>query len=244
MEVERRYEMLYGGQLQELIADKALAWVPLGILEKHSDHLPWGLDTLKAHGICMFLAKRLGGIVLPGVYVAGVHEAWDNDPQRNRQLQAQVGDFYLGQSTLEMLLGDIIAGLSNIGFKMIVLYSGHYPPLQERLLRQVADQAEKQHSVHVVPFSEPALFGVGDHAGKWETSLYMALAGEVKLEAIRDDVEGQWGHWHSNNPREASREFGQQALEAILKHFQSVVDGAFAPNESETRQEQKGSSGG
>lgn len=223
MEVERRYEMLYGEELQERIRERPLAWVPMGILEKHGAHLPWGLDTLKAHGVCLFLAKQLGGVVLPALHVAGVHEAWDEDPKKNLQLQAEVGDFYIRESTFEMLLRDIVAGLSNIGFKMIVLYSGHYPPLQEQLVRKIADKAEKQYDVEVVPFTELALFGAGDHAGKWETSIYMAVGGEVRFEAIRDDLEGQVGHWSGTNPKEGSREFGQQALEAILQHFQGLI---------------------
>ena len=224
MAVEQRYEMLYGPELQKQIKAKPLAWVPLGILEKHGDHLPWGLDTLKAHGVCRFLAEWLGGVVLPGLYVAGVHSPWDENPEKARQRQADVGDFYLRESTLEMLLRDLISGLSNIGFRMIVLYSGHYEELQRQLLRKIADEAGKEYDVEVIPFTELSFFGVGDHAGKWETSIYMAIGGEVRFEAIKDESKGRKGYWKPDtDPRQADREFGEQALEAILRYFEGVV---------------------
>ena len=51
----------------------------------------------------------------------------------------------------------------------------------------------------------------------------MAVGGEARLEAIREDMEGQLGHWEGTSPKQASREFGEQALETILQHFQPIV---------------------
>jgi len=233
MAVERRYEMLYGGGLQQRIRERPLAWVPLGILEKHGEHLPWGLDGLKAHGVCLFLAQRIGGVVLPAIHVAGVHEPWVQDPRKERQLQAQVGDFYIRAATFRMLLEDIIRGLSNIGFKAIVLYSGHYPVLQEQLLCEIAETASKEQGVAVIGFTEHLLFDDGDHSGKWETSLYMALGGEVRLDRADERQVGQWGYWHDNNssPMLASREFGEEKLNVMLEHFRAFI-GKALPNET------------
>ena len=50
---ERRYERLYGEELFDRIRERPLAWLPLGILEHHGAHLPWGLDGLKAHAVCL-----------------------------------------------------------------------------------------------------------------------------------------------------------------------------------------------
>ena len=62
---ERRYEWLYGDELQRLMHARPLAWVSLGVLEEHGEHLPWGLDGLKAHRACLRLAEAIGGVVLP-----------------------------------------------------------------------------------------------------------------------------------------------------------------------------------
>ncbi len=58
-QTERRYEWLYGDELFDLIDEQPLAWLPLGILEKHGGHRPWGLDGLKAHAVCTRLATEL-----------------------------------------------------------------------------------------------------------------------------------------------------------------------------------------
>ena len=82
--LERRYEYLFGGELQDRIAERAIAWVPLGPLEKHGEHLPWGLDGLKAHAQCLRLAERFGGVVLPAIHVAGIHDPWHKDRETER----------------------------------------------------------------------------------------------------------------------------------------------------------------
>src|SRR5262245_31885742 len=70
---EPRHELLYGEELFDRIRERPLAWLPLGILEHHGEHLPWGLDGLKAHAVCLRLAARLGGVVLPPNHFAGIH---------------------------------------------------------------------------------------------------------------------------------------------------------------------------
>ncbi len=64
-----RYEEMLPEEFLDAAARMPVFMVPLGLLEWHADHLPLGQDGLKAHGICLRLAERLGGgIVLPPVY--------------------------------------------------------------------------------------------------------------------------------------------------------------------------------
>ena len=69
--IERRWEYMYVDDLWELKEREPIAWVPAGILEHHNGHLPWGLDGLKAHGVCLRLAEALGGVVLPASQLSG-----------------------------------------------------------------------------------------------------------------------------------------------------------------------------
>ena len=227
MSTERRYEYLFGDELQALIARKPLAWVPLGILEKHGAHLPWGLDGIKAHGVCLRLAERVGGVVLPATHLAGVHERWVDDPEEERRLQGEVGDFYLRPETLRLLVQDTVRGLANIGFRMIVLYSGHYPKLQVTIVADEARRATDEGLAQVIGFDEMTFFGDGDHAGRWETSLYMALGGEPRMEAIEPGLANRFGEFwgdDANRPTQATRAFGEQALAALEAHFRTLVD--------------------
>ena len=222
---ERRYEHLFGDELKDLIAQRPLAWVPLGILEKHGEHLPWGLDGLKAHGVCLYMAQRVGGVVLPANHLAGVHEPWTADLDETRRLQADVGDFYVREQTLRMLLQDTIRGLASIGFRMIVLYTGHYPGLQVRVVREEANRATDDGLAKVFGFDEPSFFKAGDHAGKWETSFYMALGGQPRMDRIESSQMNRWGFWYEKNqPTEASKGFGEEALAQMEPHFRELVD--------------------
>src|SRR3954471_7082558 len=62
-----RYERLHPAELREAAP---LAYVPIGTLEFHGEHLPFGVDSFEAHGLCLRAAAASGGVVLPPVYVA------------------------------------------------------------------------------------------------------------------------------------------------------------------------------
>ncbi len=221
---ERRYEYIYGGELQALIAERPLAWVPLGILEKHGEHLPWGLDALKAHGVCMHLADKLGGAVLPATHLAGVHQEWDPDPKVAKKMMAEVGDFYLRERTFRMLLQDTIVGLANIGFEVIVLYTGHYPDMQIEIVQDEATKATQAGVAHVIGFDERSHFKDGDHAGKWETAIYMAVDGKVRMNKVKPEQGGQLGYWtESSPPTDANKEFGKEVLQKLELHFYQIT---------------------
>jgi creatinine amidohydrolase len=61
-----RYEEMTPREFLEAVEKMPVFIVPTGLLEWHGDHLPLGQDALKAHGICLRVAEKLGGgIVLP-----------------------------------------------------------------------------------------------------------------------------------------------------------------------------------
>lgn len=217
--MELRYDKLYGKELREAIDRKPLAWVPVGILEKHGEHLPYGLDTEKAHLICLRLARKLGGIVLPASHLAGVHQPWIRNKQRFNASLCELGNFYLRPSTFRMLLEDTVAGLANLGFKQIVLYSGHYPLLQQDILEAVAKKTSRSKKLFVFAFYEWKCFKDGDHAGKWETSFFMGLNQPVRMNKVRDSQH--FDRWPKDSP--PSRAFGEKALRELERYFRKVL---------------------
>ncbi|MBI4026406.1 MAG: creatininase family protein [Verrucomicrobia bacterium] len=222
-QVERRYEHLYGVELQDRIAERPIAWVPLGPLEKHGEHLPWGLDALKAHAQCLRLAGRFGGVVLPAIHVAGIHDPWHSDPAVYRRMRAEVGNFYLRKKTLRLLVEDIIDGLSNIGFKIIVLNSGHYPNYQGRFLKQIA--AKKQTpQLRVIAFDEADARLPVDHAGVFETAIFMALGGKAELGRVVPEQKNKIGYWGEKTPpTDATKKLGRAWIEQIEAHFERLL---------------------
>ena len=52
-------------ELETVLAEAPLAFVPLGTYEHHGFHLPVCFDGIKAHALCERVAQRTGGTVLP-----------------------------------------------------------------------------------------------------------------------------------------------------------------------------------
>jgi creatinine amidohydrolase len=243
--MERRYERLYGDELFALIRAKPLAWLPLGILEHHGAHLPWGLDGLKAHAICLRLAERLGGVVLPANHFAGIHgDCKAGDETEFRKRAAAIGDLLYTERLLRAFLSETLDSLANIGFRVIVAYTGHYPTVQMEVVQEVAQNFNATGAATVLPFWEPLACGGGDHGGKWETSLYLALAPEaVRLELIREDGTGQPGYYRGQEVRgQASAAFGEQALTQIEAYLARAVEQAFDARELAERETREAAS--
>ncbi|OGG48765.1 MAG: hypothetical protein A3F84_26990 [Candidatus Handelsmanbacteria bacterium RIFCSPLOWO2_12_FULL_64_10] len=242
-QTERRYELLYGDELFDLIRERPLAWAPLGLLEKHGGHLPWGLDGLKAHGVCLRLAERLGGVVLPATHLGSVHgDCREADERAFRERFAAVGDLMYREETFRRFLHETFDGLANIGFRAIVAYTGHYPAVQTRILREAAEAFTATGAATVIPFWEPLACGEGDHGGKWETSIYLALAPDaVRLDAIRDERTGQAGRYRGQDVRShASTALGEKALAQVEAYLTEAVERALegttspSPDEGES----------
>lgn len=228
---EVRYEHLYGGELYQRMEQRPLAWLPLGVLERHGDHLPWGLDGLKAHAVCLYLAERQGGVVLPASHLAGVHGDRDSSQSEAeyRALYRGYGDFIYTEGMFRSFLLETFDGLANIGFKVIVAYTGHYPEAQTRVLAASAEEFNRSGKAVVIPFWEPLACGEGDHGGKWESSIYLALRpDEVRLDAVRED-DGSHPGYYRGAPvaAETSPELGRSALRMIEEYLAPRIDRAL-----------------
>jgi creatinine amidohydrolase len=232
-QTERRYEMLYGEELYGLIRERPLAWLPLGILEKHGAHLPWGLDGLKAHLVCLRMSQKMGGVVLPASHLAGVHgDIQGQDQAEFRSFNREVGDFMYKEAPFREFLLETYDGLANIGFKVIVAYTGHYPEAQTRAVRETAEAFTATGAAVVIPFWEPLACGEGDHGGIWETSIFMALdPGAVRLGAARDEKTGQAGYYRGVPVLSGSSvQFGEKALGMVETYLKERIERALEQN--------------
>ena len=122
-------ERLTPRQIEERLARASVAYVPLGSLEFHGPHLPIGLDALTAHGICLAAAERGGGVVLPPWYasIGGEHSEYPWT------------FMYSSTESIEVLLGETLSRLDDLGVQRIVLLSGHFAEEQGDLISRVAD---------------------------------------------------------------------------------------------------------
>ena len=171
-----RYELMRPKEFLEAVKKCPVFIIPTGLLEWHGDHLPLGLDSLKIHAICLKIAEKLGGgIVLPPNYIG------------RPGFSSYVGTLTYSEGLVQQLFYETFTQLKKVGAKVIVLISGHYGPLQEQAVIRAGEIFSKENpDVKIIAKAE--YFGAVvdgvlpcDHAGLWETSMYMYLYPEDAL---------------------------------------------------------------
>ena len=60
-----RMELMTPDELERVLAEAPVAFVPVGTFEHHGWHLPVCFDGIKAHALCERVAERTGGTGLP-----------------------------------------------------------------------------------------------------------------------------------------------------------------------------------
>lgn len=223
-----RYETMRPQEFLDAVRECPVFIIPTGLLEWHGDHLPLGLDALKIHAVALKIAEKLGGgIVLPPNYFG------------RPGFSSYTGTLTFSEGLIQQLFYELFYQLKKVGAKVILLVSGHYGPLQEETVVR-AGQIFARENPDIGVIAKAEYFGakVGeempcDHAGMWETSMYMYLfpqdAGRVQADLRTDAApmkiypsppndyykeDAQWV-W-ANDVMSSSASRGQEAVEAIV----------------------------
>lgn len=217
-----RFEHALPHQVREMIADRPIAYVPLGALEWHGEHAALGLDGVKAAWICGQAARRTGGVVFPALHWG----AFNTVPFPFT--------FHFPKRAMKIQVRRILAALAQWGFRSIVCLTGHYPLAQITLVRKECLRISHEHLIGAIGIPEQAfalhLGYLGDHAAKWETSLLMAIdpalvdlsrlpadTGSLNARAKKLGILGICPKKH------ADAELGRRALEAIVTGVADVA---------------------
>jgi creatinine amidohydrolase len=212
---ELRYERLHPAELQHAIEHAPLAFVPIGTLEFHGAHLPFGVDSFEAHGLCLRTAELAGGVVLPPTYLA----SGCLDMPFTLTFDAEL---------VEAWVRATVAQLAKRGFRAVVVLTGHGPLDLNHLLKRVCAEADgiAAYGLCWLELNAARLRGPEtgkptcvDHAAMVETSWMLALEPElVHLDRLSDDPATRHEGVYGPNPRfTASREFGKQQIAAAAE---------------------------
>lgn len=228
------YEEMTPQEFAEAVGKMPVFIVPTGLLEWHGDHLPLGQDALKAYGICLRVAKGLGGgIVLPPNY-------WGRPG-----FSTYVGTLTFSDGLIRSLFWELFEQLRKVGAKVILVVTGHYGPTQVNCLKGIAEEFNKCYpEVYVI--ATPEYEGVtvdgevpADHAGKWETSMFWYMypklvqvdefrTGKVGVATYTNPPQNLYREspiweWKEDLKKTASPELGEKAVNLIVDHLVSVV---------------------
>lgn len=217
---EVRWECMLPHAFRAAMRDMPVCFLPLGTVEWHGEHNALGLDSLKAHELCIRAAKlTVGGVVHPPLYggmggldkpatvvVEGEH-TWDN---------------HLLRPWLEKLCSEF----HRQGFRGIVMLTGHYGHNQQIVVRETAARMAERLQIPIIGTPEYWLAQdvgyLGDHAGVGETSLLWHLRPElVEIGRIDKDPDyGKDGYIKKNsNP-----ELGKRYADTIARRLAVVAE--------------------
>ncbi len=171
---------------QRMAKEEKVCILPMGVLERHGEHLPFGTDALVVHKIAVEAAKIEPCVVFPMFYFGQIHEA----------AFAQGAVAFDSDFTVT-LLQKVCDEIGRNGFTKIFLLCGHggNTAMIDYFMMSTMDR-DVPYTLYSVMYSsrlsaeENEYVGSivksdGGHADQWETSLVMGVCPE----AVRMDLQ-------------------------------------------------------
>jgi creatinine amidohydrolase len=217
---EVRIERMRPADVEAAMGRAPVAWLPLGAIEYHAPHLPFGTDSLTAVDVLERAAREVGGVVLPPITttLGTLHLPWS---------------LRYEPALVESTLRSTIDQLAVAGARVVVAHTGHAPLDLLHRIKRVCAEAEAARRVSHDAFRAYGLCylelnaadgaGLGtdwpvpvDHGSVLETSLVMAIAPDlVHLDRLPEAVDAPVVGVYGPDPRgRASAELGEARLAA------------------------------
>jgi creatinine amidohydrolase len=239
------YEELTPTAFRKRLSVAPIAYLPLGTLEWHGEHLPLGSDGLQAKHFFEQLAREVGGIVLPMLHLGPDREKqvdgktlygmdlgslhWEaNHTYADEQLDGSA--YWISEADFATILDATWAQLSRAGFKIVVAH-GHGP--STGFTRKHYEQWQKKYGLQFFncwgPNDGHDLGIMVDHAATNETSLVMAMRPElVHMDYLPADAN-QWpvGVGGRDPRKHASATLGRRAIQMQKARMKEILTEAL-----------------
>jgi len=214
------------------------AFIGLGGLEWHGEHLAVGNDALKAEKLCELAAARSGGFAFPTVWYGEPRESHllevDHDPdgQVKKKMQFKGRKFSGGVfgktreeqcAFYEDLIYHVLVQMNTLEMKAVCLLCGHYPlhTWATAACARFNKLFKDTRAFAGIEFHYPrkSKHVGGDHAAKWETSYLWYLRPDCVDMSVflgRED-EPLIGVFGDDPRKEATIEIGRKACDLIAE---------------------------
>jgi creatinine amidohydrolase len=234
------YLELLPHELRARLAERPVAYLPLGTLEWHGEHNALGADAIISAGLFERAARAFGGVVLPPLFVGPDRTRLEPDGTQlqgmdyadvttpPRRLDGSC--YWVPEGLFLLLLESIIAQAARAGFKAIVA-DGHGP--SRWALGRHADGWEAQYGVRIVSVQRDFPMNWRsqvDHAARNETSLMLALRPDLVDLARLPSDRAVWPQGvGGEDPRDASAEYGEECIAASLALLEAKLRELLPP---------------
>ncbi len=233
---------------------KRVCIVPFGCIEKHSEHLPLGTDSMLAYRIACLASEKEPAVVFPVQHYTMAASA-----------PAQPGAIALDAKFSMQIFETLFDEIHRNGFNKIILYNGHggnrniLPLLiQNHLTRKISN-----YTLYLPPFDwiiedvikKYCTSTYGGHADEWETSLMLYLypetvhmdkvpapgvgAAQDRLKHLKDAgilvphaFFSDYPTHYAGDATDASKSKGEKAAQAMIKRLARVIHLVKNDNES------------
>jgi len=177
-------------QFRERVNKMPVAYLPLGTLEWHGEHLPLGSDALQPLELFREIATEIGGVVLPPLFLGPDTVLYENgemyqgmeivsEDGKGNPLPLQKLDgsaYWQPEPLFVQTIGQILFNLQRMGIRLLVAH-GHGPSTVAVLKN--SNEWERQYGVRIIHLwqnndSDTIPDGLGfqvDHAATNETSI-------------------------------------------------------------------------
>jgi len=109
-----QWEQLTATEFAAAARETGVCIIAMGVIEKHSEHLPLGTDYLNGHRIACLAAEQEPAVVFPPFYFGQIYEA-----------RCFPGTVTIKPALLLDLIRGVFDEIGRNGFKKIVVYNAH-----------------------------------------------------------------------------------------------------------------------
>ena len=196
-----RFELLRPGELLEEMKRFSVAYLPVGPLEWHGPHMPFGTDPLDAQAVATGIAEKIGGVVFPTLF-CGTEAA--RSPEILHRMGFEQDDLYVvgmdvpnntvkscyfPEEVFGVILRENLRQIISLGFKLVVVVNGHGADGQLATGARLAKEFTNTSPATVLFTRAMQKLDEEDerlgHANISETSMQMYISGDsVRLEEL------------------------------------------------------------
>ncbi len=204
------YAEMYPSELEKVLEESPIVYIPMGSLEWHDNHLPFGTDSFIAVALSERLCQKFDGVVLPPqfMYINGI----GREAGRVYEYEKALGSLDLKDEEIyERYLRLLLEELARTGFKYAIFVPGHVGQperdIQERLAKEFTEK-EIINTLYIYIYAVHK----GDHAGKFETAMMQGL----RPDKVRSDAEPVVNPWAYEPISDASLDFGREHVGKLV----------------------------
>jgi|TARA_B110000914_G_scaffold209171_1_gene207261 creatinine amidohydrolase len=236
MKEKVKYSELLPHEFRKRISDRAIAYLPLGTLEWHGEHMALGSDAIQSEGLMEVSARRFGGVVMPPIHLGpdrittvkngevliGMDSADSTTPPR----QLDGSCYWLPKNVFSLMIDSILVQLKRAGFKAV--FADGHGPSRSSWTEELKDR-ELRFGLKLLGVTEE-IQNKGwmcqvDHAGRNETSIMMNFRDDlVDLSRLSEDRSELPQGVGGIDPRDATSEYGKECIEKSLGLLKQMLD--------------------